>query len=458
MIATELAAWGDLAARPSRPGARRRRCGTCSTASARPSAASVPAPPGPPSRSRSASAGRPRRPCSAPGRRVGAPAAALANGALVHALDFDDTHAGGLVHATAVVLPAAFAVGQQVGASGRERARGRGGRATRPSAASRPPRRTASTRAGCTRPRSPGSSRPPWSPPAWPGSTRRRRPTRSASPAARPAACSRSSAPAPRPSSCTPAWRRRAGSSPRGSRPRAPPDPSRSSRAASASTPRWPRARSTPAVILAGLGERWETTRIGIKPYPACQLSHATLDAVLDALARRSFTARRGASRSSRSCTRTRRRRSAPTTATWPTRSSAYAAKFSLPWSVAALVDRRASSASPSSRTAPSPGPRSPTWPRGSTWKLEGAGHAADAPGPGAGHPARRHRHRRRGRAQRRRPGQPALGRRAAAKFSGNAGPGSEQVRRPRRGARHARRASTPLLDAIATLSAGDPA
>lgn len=52
------------------------------------------------------------------GLRVSAMAAAFANGSLVHALDFDDTHAGGLVHPTAVVLPAAFAVGQQVGASG----------------------------------------------------------------------------------------------------------------------------------------------------------------------------------------------------------------------------------------------------------------------------------------------------------------------------------------------------
>ncbi|WP_241238332.1 MmgE/PrpD family protein [Nocardioides pantholopis] len=51
--------------------------------------------------------------------RLSAPAAALANGTLVHALDFDDTHAGGLVHATAVVLPAALAVGEQVGADGR---------------------------------------------------------------------------------------------------------------------------------------------------------------------------------------------------------------------------------------------------------------------------------------------------------------------------------------------------
>ncbi|MEV0973532.1 MmgE/PrpD family protein [Microtetraspora glauca] len=54
------------------------------------------------------------------GERGSAVAAALATGTLVHALDFDDTHAGGLVHATAVVLPAALAVGEQVGASGAE--------------------------------------------------------------------------------------------------------------------------------------------------------------------------------------------------------------------------------------------------------------------------------------------------------------------------------------------------
>jgi 2-methylcitrate dehydratase PrpD len=54
------------------------------------------------------------------GAAVSAPAAALANGALVHGLDFDDTHAGGLVHATAVVLPAAFAVGEEVGATGQQ--------------------------------------------------------------------------------------------------------------------------------------------------------------------------------------------------------------------------------------------------------------------------------------------------------------------------------------------------
>lgn len=44
---------------------------------------------------------------------LGAPAAALGNGALVHGFDFDDTHADALVHATAVVVPVALAVGEQ---------------------------------------------------------------------------------------------------------------------------------------------------------------------------------------------------------------------------------------------------------------------------------------------------------------------------------------------------------
>lgn len=52
------------------------------------------------------------------GPAISAPAAALASGALVHALDFDDTHAEALVHPTAVVLPTAFAVGQQTSATG----------------------------------------------------------------------------------------------------------------------------------------------------------------------------------------------------------------------------------------------------------------------------------------------------------------------------------------------------
>jgi 2-methylcitrate dehydratase PrpD len=52
------------------------------------------------------------------GDRLGAAAAAFANGALIHALDFDDTHTEALVHATAAVLPAALAVGEEVDASG----------------------------------------------------------------------------------------------------------------------------------------------------------------------------------------------------------------------------------------------------------------------------------------------------------------------------------------------------
>lgn len=47
------------------------------------------------------------------GERVAAPYAALANGALVHGLDFDDTHADALVHATAAVLPALLAAGDR---------------------------------------------------------------------------------------------------------------------------------------------------------------------------------------------------------------------------------------------------------------------------------------------------------------------------------------------------------
>ena len=46
--------------------------------------------------------------------------AALLNGALGHSLDFDDTHADSSLHPSAPVVPAAFAVGEMVGASGRD--------------------------------------------------------------------------------------------------------------------------------------------------------------------------------------------------------------------------------------------------------------------------------------------------------------------------------------------------
>jgi 2-methylcitrate dehydratase PrpD len=54
------------------------------------------------------------------GERVGAVAAAFGNAVAVHALDFDDTHAGGLVHASAVTVPVALALGEQTAARGSE--------------------------------------------------------------------------------------------------------------------------------------------------------------------------------------------------------------------------------------------------------------------------------------------------------------------------------------------------
>lgn len=47
-----------------------------------------------------------------------APAAALVNGTLAHALDFDDTHLPSVLHPSASVVPAALAVAEAVGASG----------------------------------------------------------------------------------------------------------------------------------------------------------------------------------------------------------------------------------------------------------------------------------------------------------------------------------------------------
>jgi 2-methylcitrate dehydratase PrpD len=59
-------------------------------------------------------------PASAIGRaeRLPAPAAALANGMLCHGLDFDDTHEASIAHVATVVVPAALAVAEAVGATG----------------------------------------------------------------------------------------------------------------------------------------------------------------------------------------------------------------------------------------------------------------------------------------------------------------------------------------------------
>lgn len=53
-------------------------------------------------------------------RRVGASAAALANGATMHALDFDDTHEVTLIHSSVVVAATVLAVGEATGVSGAE--------------------------------------------------------------------------------------------------------------------------------------------------------------------------------------------------------------------------------------------------------------------------------------------------------------------------------------------------
>jgi 2-methylcitrate dehydratase PrpD len=54
------------------------------------------------------------------GDRTSAMIAALANGALAHAMDFDDTHDPSLVHPSSATVPAALAVGEMIEASGRE--------------------------------------------------------------------------------------------------------------------------------------------------------------------------------------------------------------------------------------------------------------------------------------------------------------------------------------------------
>lgn len=54
------------------------------------------------------------------GTDIGAPApfAALANGILIHSLNFDDTHIESMLHPSACIVPAALAVAEEVGASG----------------------------------------------------------------------------------------------------------------------------------------------------------------------------------------------------------------------------------------------------------------------------------------------------------------------------------------------------
>ena len=88
--------------------------------------------------------------------------------------------------------------------------------------------------------------------------------------------------------------------------------------------------------ITAELGQRWETTRIGIKPYPSCQLMHVSLDATRQVLDRipspddvASIVAQVHPDTAPTVCEPVDRK-VAPRTS--------YDAKFSLPWSIAALI------------------------------------------------------------------------------------------------------------------------
>ncbi|MFB4309462.1 MmgE/PrpD family protein [Actinomadura sp. GTD37] len=270
------------------------------------------------------------------GELLSAPAAALANGTLVHALDFDDTHAGGLVHATAVVLPAAFAVGQQTGASGREILtaavagyetacrvaaaaphgfHARGLHATMVagvfSAALIGARLLgldagrAANALGIAGSQAGGLL-------AFLG-------TGASTKQLHPGFASQSGIIAARLAAAGATGPETVFDGPHGVFDALSAHP------------------ADPASIVAGLGERWETTRIGIKPYAACQLSHATIGAVLDAMARERFGPGDVAGVRARV-----HPDSAPVVCddsrdlTRP--ASPYAAKFSLPWTVAALI------------------------------------------------------------------------------------------------------------------------
>ena len=49
------------------------------------------------------------------GYKTSAPYAALANGTIEHALDYDDTHSKAILHPTVVVAPAALAIAEEKG-------------------------------------------------------------------------------------------------------------------------------------------------------------------------------------------------------------------------------------------------------------------------------------------------------------------------------------------------------
>ena len=52
--------------------------------------------------------------------RLPAPSAALVNGALIHGLEYDDTHTGSIIHGSSVVVPSVLAATEENGAGGKE--------------------------------------------------------------------------------------------------------------------------------------------------------------------------------------------------------------------------------------------------------------------------------------------------------------------------------------------------
>lgn len=310
---------------------------------------------------------------------VGAPAAAMANGTLVHALDFDDTHAGGLVHATAVVLPAAFAVAQQTGASGRDvleaavagyevvcRVAGaaphgfhaRGLHATAVagvfSSAMVAARLLGLDATRATNALGIAGSQA--------GGLLAFLNSGASTKQLHPGFASYSGILAARLAAAGATGPESVFEGPHGV---------------------YDALAEGPVhlgSIAEDLGTRWETTRIGIKPYPACQLSHASLDAVRDAMRQTPFVAS-----DVESVVAEVHPNSAPTvcddTRDLARPESAYAAKFSLPWSVAAMIvdgDVRTSTFDAASIARP----HVEALARRVSWQLiDGIGNAADAAG-----------------------------------------------------------------------------
>ena len=52
------------------------------------------------------------------GFRTSAPLAALANGTMIHSVDFDDTHMGSISHFSASLVPTIFSLGERLQADG----------------------------------------------------------------------------------------------------------------------------------------------------------------------------------------------------------------------------------------------------------------------------------------------------------------------------------------------------